>query len=192
MGEKMMMTMMKRKKKKTATVRGRAWRLIRITLIWARKGGAFKKNLLVSLKLAFKNMTHHQKSIRYFEREFSFDETPSFRFKLHRPRIPCISFPDDHDQDDDATVFFFSRSHDNNVISSISYDHHKEVDDDGIEEEEEQQQQQQGGDDDEEVEQLEGIDSQAEEFIAKFYQEMKLQRQVSLIQYNDMLLRSIS
>ncbi|KAM0947614.1 hypothetical protein DsansV1_C07g0069321 [Dioscorea sansibarensis] len=151
MGEKMMMTMMKRKK--TATVRGRAWRLIRIALIWARKGCAFKKSLLVSLKLAFNNMTHHQKSIRYFERD---------------------------------------RSHDNNVISSISYDHHKEVDDDGIEEEEEQQQQQQGGDDDEEVEQLEGIDSQAEEFIAKFYQDMKLQSQVSLIQYNDMLLRSIS
>ncbi|KAH7666993.1 hypothetical protein IHE45_12G030200 [Dioscorea alata] len=179
MDEKMKMMMMKMKKK-TTTVRGRAWRLIRIALIWARKGGAFKQSLLLSLKLAFKNITnHHQKSIHYLEREFSFDETPSFRFKLHRPRFPCIGFPDVHDQDDDDAVFFFS-GHDNNVINSISYDHHKNDDvNDGIEEEEEE-------------EELEGIDSQAEEFINKFYQEMKLQRQVSFIQYNDMLLRSIS
>ncbi|XP_039129934.1 uncharacterized protein LOC120266375 [Dioscorea cayenensis subsp. rotundata] len=183
MGEKMM-TM---KKKKTTTMRGRAWRLIRIALIWARKGGAFKQSLLLSLKLAFKNITnYHQKSIHYLEREFSFDETPSFRFKLHRPHFPCIGFPDDHDQDNDDAVFFFS-GHDNNVNNSISYDHHKNDDDNGIKEEEQQE-----DNDDDEVEQLEGINSQAEEFIAKFYQEMKLQRQVSFIQYNDMLLRSIS
>uniref|UniRef100_A0A0A9B6D4 Uncharacterized protein n=1 Tax=Arundo donax TaxID=35708 RepID=A0A0A9B6D4_ARUDO len=37
-----------------------------------------------------------------------------------------------------------------------------------------------------------GVDVKAEEFIARFYAQMKLQRQISWLQYNEMMERSIS
>ncbi|GJN31233.1 hypothetical protein PR202_gb19602 [Eleusine coracana subsp. coracana] len=37
-----------------------------------------------------------------------------------------------------------------------------------------------------------GVDVKAEEFIARFYAQMKLQRQISWIQYNEMMQRSVS
>lgn len=37
-----------------------------------------------------------------------------------------------------------------------------------------------------------GIDLRAEEFIAKFYEQMKLQRQISFLQYNEMQNRGTS
>ena len=42
------------------------------------------------------------------------------------------------------------------------------------------------------AEEEEEIDSKAEEFIARFYDQMKLQRQISYLQYNEMLERSMS
>ncbi|KAI6705832.1 hypothetical protein NL676_008794 [Syzygium grande] len=38
-----------------------------------------------------------------------------------------------------------------------------------------------------EIEEEQGIDRRAEEFIAKFYEQMKLQRQISHLQYNEMI-----
>nr|ACR34783.1 unknown [Zea mays] len=37
-----------------------------------------------------------------------------------------------------------------------------------------------------------GVDVKADEFIARFYAQMKLQRQISWLQYNEMMERSIS
>jgi hypothetical protein len=37
-----------------------------------------------------------------------------------------------------------------------------------------------------------GVDVKAEEFIARFHAQMKLQRQISWLQYNEMMERSIS
>ncbi|KAI6705836.1 hypothetical protein NL676_008798 [Syzygium grande] len=42
------------------------------------------------------------------------------------------------------------------------------------------------------IEEEQGIDTRAEEFIAKFYEQMKLQRQISYLQYREMLNRSAS
>ncbi|KAJ0981686.1 hypothetical protein J5N97_009941 [Dioscorea zingiberensis] len=177
-GKKMKME----KKKTTLRLSRRAWRFLRLALLWPRKGGSFKRSILLSLNHSFKTLpggADHHNRLHNFEREFSFDETPSFRFKLHRPRIPCINT---EDVDNDAIIFFngYINAGDLNVKKDNTNDE-KEL--------EEQCVSTVGGDEDEQVER--GIDSKAEDFIAKFYKEMKLQRQVSLIQYNEMLHRSI-
>ena len=101
----------------------------------------------------------------YYERELSFDKTPLFNVKMYRPssmrfHIPCLN--PRLDFEDDVHDF----QYDNGTKSSL-------MDDDDKEEEEEEEE--------EEAE----IDKRAEEFIAKFYQQMKLQRQMSYLQYNE-------
>lgn len=132
---------------------------------------------------------HPYGELHHGERELSFDETPTFHFKIHRPRFPCIEPPikfDDNDDNDDGMFYktgkpkgrFFQEEEnvtDDDDGSKREVIHHQEEEDEEEEEEEE-----------------EGIDSKAEEFITKFYEQMKLQRQVSLLQYNEMLDRSMS
>ncbi|CAL0300229.1 unnamed protein product [Lupinus luteus] len=150
----------------------RAWNLLRFSLLWARKGGMFRRKVMMNqLRLVPKYLkrlghTAPTSQINYFERELSFDETPIFHVKMHRPssmrfslpHIPCINphvdFDYDFNDNDDAIEY------DN------GYEGCKEI---GSNEEEEQ----------------EGIDERAEEFIAQFYQQMKLQRQISYLQYNE-------
>ncbi|XP_068661588.1 uncharacterized protein [Aristolochia californica] len=167
--------------KRKSALAGRAWNLIRLTLFWARKGGIFKRNFMMDLIRNYVNSlraaTHD--SIRYQERQFSFDETPFFHFKLHKPgpmrckylpSIPCINPPVDFEEDDD---FYDGRVSFTRSQEEGSY----REDADG----EEINREVAGGD--------EEIDNKAEEFIAKFYEQMKLQRQVSYLQYHEMLSR---
>ncbi|XP_072996071.1 uncharacterized protein [Typha latifolia] len=156
------------KSRKSSTFAGRAWRLLRLALLWGRKGGVFKRDLLFDLRVSSAALLkrllkpggegdRRMDRIHYGEREFSFEETPAFRFKtpsMRLPRIPCITPAEDFYFDDDDDVSFFKRE--------------EEHLDDREEEEEEEE---------EEV----GIDVRAEEFIAKFYEQ---------IQYNEMLQRS--
>ncbi|KAJ0978588.1 hypothetical protein J5N97_014062 [Dioscorea zingiberensis] len=166
-------------KKKRISVSKRAWRLLRAALVWVRKGGAFKRSLLLALKLS--GARQHNR-LHYFEREFSFNETPSFRLKLHRPRIPCINPPqafyysDQDDQDATAAINVFfngcNADHDHDHIDQEDYYNIQEFKGKGEEDDIDDD------DDDEQVHHEQEIDSKAEEFIAKFYQEIKLQRQV--------------
>ncbi|XP_041022223.1 uncharacterized protein LOC121263416 isoform X3 [Juglans microcarpa x Juglans regia] len=141
----------------------RALNILRLALLWARKGGVFKRRIMVELRLLpkfIRSLAHSSRRddrIHYTERELSFDETPIFHVKMHRPgrlrfhlpNIPCITPQVDFDYD-------FAGSDDHDDV--YGYDHEEE----------------------------DGIDLRAEEFIAKFHEQMKLQRQISYLQYKEM------
>ena len=160
----------------------KAWNILRLALLWARKGGVFKRRLTMELRLLPKYIRNlgnngRQDQIHYGERELSFEKTPIFHVKMNRPankrfhlpNIPCITPQVDFDYDfdgDDDIIEEQIYGYDNGRNSFLK-----------------------GGDDDEEgFEEMvtceeDGIDLKAEEFIAKFYQQMKMQRQISYLQY---------
>ncbi|XP_077217808.1 uncharacterized protein LOC143852294 [Tasmannia lanceolata] len=162
-------------KNKMALTR-RAWKLVRLALFWVRKNGFFKPGLMVDLLPNYlKNIrTTTRDSILYGERQFSFNETPIIHFKLHKPnslrfRIPCINPPVNFEDEE--------RIYDQNGRKS----YRSEVDEDydcGYVQ-----------NDRKSYTEEEQIDSKADEFIARFYDQMRMQRQVSYLQYNEMLHR---
>ncbi|XP_072954623.1 uncharacterized protein [Typha angustifolia] len=173
--------------KRKVVLARRAWRLACMAVLWAKRHSKFKCRLMVDLHLALASHLRslraggHSYGLQYGElregdRELSFDETPTFRFKLRRPRFPCIdpgaASDDDRYGDDDVAV--------------------DDDDDDDDEDEEEEEVldecERVSGHHDQEG----GVDRKAEEFIAKFYKEMRLQRQISLLQYNEMLQRGVN
>ncbi|KAJ8565855.1 hypothetical protein K7X08_008431 [Anisodus acutangulus] len=104
--------------RKRSVVARRAWNVLRLALLWARKGGIFKNRHLVDLRLLpkyIKSLGHSNDhgALHYGEREFSFDDTPIIHVKMHRPaslrfkmpNIPCIKpqvdFDFENDQYDD-------------------------------------------------------------------------------------------
>ncbi|KAK7392264.1 hypothetical protein VNO78_20696 [Psophocarpus tetragonolobus] len=136
----------------------RAWNVVRVSLMWARKGGVLRRRVAMELRLVPKYLkslghTRERSHIDYLERELSFDKTPIFHVKMYRPssmrfhlpHIPCI----------------------NPHVDFNEYDHEYE------------------GCQDRACSEEEGIDTRAEEFIAKFYHQIRLQRQISLLQYNE-------
>ncbi|KAL2556610.1 hypothetical protein Fot_01349 [Forsythia ovata] len=164
--------------KKNSDFTRRAWKILRLALLSAREDGLFRKRLAISLNTLLKSIKclRHGGGGRgpliYGERELSFDSTPLIHVKMHRPsslrfkmpRIPCINNPNVLDFDFNDCEEDIEMDYDNVVKERFSN----------------------GGDDiengcDEE------IDLKAEEFIAKFYAQMKLQRQISYLQYNEML-----
>ncbi|KAJ4838642.1 hypothetical protein Tsubulata_004235 [Turnera subulata] len=172
--------------KKNSRVSHRAWHILRLALLWARKGGVFKRRLMMELRVVPKFLkglghTASRDQLRYGERELSFDKTPIFHVKMHRPNsmrfnIPCITPQVDFDYDFDQV----SECYDQDRAGRISFLKDAEDDDEGEEygyevacEEEKNI-----------AEEEEGIDLRAEEFIAKFYEQMKLQRQISYLQYH--------
>jgi Cotton fibre expressed protein len=165
--------------RRNAKLTNRAWRLLRLAVLWARKGGMFKQNrVLLQIRL-FKTLKlrHSRQSPRLqLEREFSFEETPVFRFKTSSLRfLPCVtpSVDQDFNQDElDLLVYQSEKEHE-----EIEHDHREGERVELIEEGERLEEK--------------GIDARAEEFIARFYEEMKLQRQISAIQYYEMLERSV-
>ncbi|XP_020244215.1 uncharacterized protein LOC109822432 [Asparagus officinalis] len=102
----------------------------------------------------------------YNEHELSFDETPNFRSKkkYRRPTFPCIDPPvaDFDDEEDDDA--------DGEYFSQLKEE--SKSNDEGEGEK--------------------GIDVKAEEFISRFYDDMKLQRELSCLRYNEMLYRGMS
>lgn len=167
-----------------------AWSLLRLALMWARKGGAFKLQLrLVPKFLKTVGQATPRGQIWYGERELSFEKSPVVHVKMHRPgsmrfhlpHIPCINphvdfDPEfDGDDDDDARLCYGYDSVRKSFLEDRGEEETRFEEEDGRTETEEEQ----------------GIDARAEEFIAKFYAQMKLQRQISYLQYNDMLNRSM-
>ncbi|GKU86970.1 hypothetical protein SLEP1_g1433 [Rubroshorea leprosula] len=170
----------------------RAWNLLRVALmLWTRKGGVFKRRLAMELRLGakyLKSLGHraYRDQIHYGERELTFDKTPIFHVKMHRPAsmrflFPCIGAEQvdfDYDFGDDGVY-----GYDSGRKSFLK----------GEAEEEEYGydccEQKAPGEEEEEEEE---IDSKAEAFIAKFYEQIKLQRQFSYLQYTEMLNRGAS
>lgn len=163
----------------------RAWNLLRLSLMWARKGGVFRRRLATELRLVPKYLkrlghTTPQNQINYyFERELSFDKTPIFHVKMYRPssmrfnlpHIPCINPHVDFDydfEDDNDNIVEYDNGRKSIVLVNAE-DHGQDI---AFSEEDQEEDEQ-------------GIDKQADEFIARFYQQMKLQRQISLLQYTE-------
>ncbi|XP_026450561.1 uncharacterized protein LOC113350641 [Papaver somniferum] len=185
-------------KKKKRVFSRRAWNFLRFALLWARKGGVLKRGLMMELRVLpnyLKNLKHshnhhNQDLIRYGERELSFDETPLFQFKsrhssmkFHLPCIkPQVDFDYDFTGDDDIVVYKQDsrKSFLRNGEEEELYDSDSEIGSDNngfssvnvVQNEEE------------------GIDLKAEEFISKFYAQMKLQRQISYLQYTETITKS--
>lgn len=196
--------------KNKSVVARRAWNFLRLALLWARKGGVFKNRLMMDLRLLPKfiiktlrnsNDHHRRGAFHYGERELSFDETPVIHVRMHRPsslrfkmpNIPCINPQVDFDYDFDSDEDDYETYHYSNddVVSRKSFlkgaddHHHHQEQEDGY-----------SCSDvcDEQVNNNEkpcdeGIDLKAEQFIAKFYEQIKLQRQISYLQYNEMINR---
>ncbi|XP_010679344.2 uncharacterized protein LOC104894736 [Beta vulgaris subsp. vulgaris] len=160
----------------------RAWRLLRVTLLWARKGSLLKCRLMAELRHMPKHLKGHNKKtrdmIRYGERELSFDETPIMHLRMSRHgslrfKIPCITpevtdfdydFGNDGDDYDDVRYGSFLRSN----VEDYKDDCDEECEEEMVNEEV-------------------GIDVKADEFIAKFYEQMKLQRQISYQQRHNVI-----
>ncbi|KAM7501176.1 hypothetical protein LguiB_000080 [Lonicera macranthoides] len=173
---------MQMKKNSRSEISRKACNILRLALLWARKGGVFKRRLAMDISKFLHTLRHCNTDVaairyHYGEREFSFDDTPVFHVKMHRPlslqwfrlpRIPCINpqvgfdydFNDDKDNDlfylengEEARLSFLRNVEEEETTTTVVACEH-----DG-----------------------EGIDMKAEEFIAKFYHQIKLQRQISLL-----------
>ncbi|XP_009800453.1 uncharacterized protein [Nicotiana sylvestris] len=190
-----------RMQKKRSVVGRRAWNILRVALLWARKGGIFKnRHLMADLRLLpkyIKSLRHsndygYGSALHYGERELSFDDTPIIHVKMHRPtslrfkmpNIPCIKpqvdfdFDFDFENDRDREEHEMFNGNDDDVPRKCFL---KCVDDDNEEDSyascEVSEEISCPGD--------EAIDVKAEEFIAKFYEQIKLQRQISYLQYHE-------
>uniref|UniRef100_J3LN03 Uncharacterized protein n=1 Tax=Oryza brachyantha TaxID=4533 RepID=J3LN03_ORYBR len=167
-----------KQKQQNASIGRRAWRLLRLAVLWARRGSA---------------------------------ETPAFRFRTPSARvlrlIPCIApaVADTPGFYGDEDRYFFCRRDTEPGCSGTGYYYNGEPSECGGEEDEifrvgaaEEQllelsmleataaaaTEGAGGEDT-------GVDAKAEQFIAKFHAQMKLQRQISWLQYNEMMERSL-
>ncbi|XP_074268219.1 uncharacterized protein LOC141591696 [Silene latifolia] len=145
----------------------RAWRLLRLALLWARKGGLLKCRLVAELRHMPKYLKGHHKvsrdMIRYGEREreLSFDDTPVFHLRMNRHsslrfKMPCIR--------PEVVDFDYEFEDEGGDYEDVGYKGYGTTSFDN--------------DDEEQVED-EGIDVKAEEFIANFYAQMKMQKQIS-------------
>ncbi|KAG8096293.1 hypothetical protein GUJ93_ZPchr0013g37759 [Zizania palustris] len=199
------------KKVLKASIGRRAWLLLRLAVLWARKGSAVHRlRLLSNLRRAGLRLGGgggRGDRLWYGEREFSIDETPTFRFRTPSARvlrfIPCITttVPDTPGIYGNEDRYFFCPQETEPGCSVGYYDGEpRECDDeeairsDAVAEEqlldramvEARTGTTEGagcGD--------AGVDAKAEEFIARFYAQMKLQRQISWLQYNEMMERSL-
>ncbi|XVF15179.1 hypothetical protein REPUB_Repub09cG0128200 [Reevesia pubescens] len=156
-------------KKKSSLVADKAWNLLRLALLWARKVGVFKRGINVK-GLGDKAPSDQ---IHYLERQLSFDKTPDFHVKKDRLTgsmrflFPCVG---------SKTLEF-----DYGVIAGEDgegvgvYGNHSGRESYLTEEEEEEG----GGKYEcngcEKKSQLEeeGIDSRAEKFISEFYDKIR-------------------
>lgn len=190
--------------KRNSDVGRRAWNILRLALLWARKGGVFKRRLATELRLLpkfLRGLGHHNIEttpgrhgiVGYGERQLSFDKTPIFprvavkvngssSMRFLHSHIPCLNPPVvDFDRDEyDDVVYDCARK----SFLTNGEDQDNLYDEEDEEEEEEYMSYEEN--DNEEN----NVDTRAEEFIAKFYEQIKLQRQISYLQYNEMLNRS--
>ncbi|KAK5776365.1 hypothetical protein GOBAR_AA39266 [Gossypium barbadense] len=185
------MKLTKMPKKNGTDLGRRAWSFLRLALLWARKGGVFKRRLtMVDFRLVIpkflKSSTaapRHDR-LHYKEREFSFDETPIFHVKVHRSAsmrflLPCIS-PTEAVDFEDHEIYSCGNSKNSYSTCSDIVEEGEEMGYEGCDEKSPYPLEE------------EGIDLKAEKFIAKFYEQIKLQRQISDLEYTEMIKRGAS
>ncbi|PKA47944.1 hypothetical protein AXF42_Ash016290 [Apostasia shenzhenica] len=173
--------------KRTSAVAGRAWRLLRTALSKPRSlfldPRAFSPS---SLKTRGSGSRSHR--LHYSEREFSFDDTPAFSFKVRRSAslrlLPCVTPAVDFADDDDE--IFFQKCREMRFLEAAEG---REEDDGGSHSESESSSSSLAVSTAEEEEE---IDSRAEKFIIEFYEQMKLQDQNSNLECNQTLRRGFS
>ncbi|XP_022774105.1 uncharacterized protein LOC111316409 [Durio zibethinus] len=152
-------------KKKSRVVADKAWNLLRLALLWARKVGVLKRGLKVK---GLGNKAHSDQ-IHYLERQLSFDRTPDFHVKKDHHTgsmqflFPCVganTLEFDYDIGDDEAGGFYG-----NYSGREIY----------LEEEKEEEGEEYECNGYEKKSQLEdeGIDSRAEKFIAEFYAQIR-------------------
>nr|ACG25119.1 long cell-linked locus protein [Zea mays] len=193
----------------------RAWRLLRLAVLWARKGGAAHSLRLRLLRTLRRHGARGDRLRHGGEREYSIDETPAFRFRTPSARvlrlIPCIAPATPGLCADDR--YFFSSAASGEVDEAAGRYWYGDDPRSARHVEEEEDELSCCGDDEQLLERVvaeacrasttagsvageggedAGVDVKAEEFIARFYAQMKLQRQISWLQYNEMMERSIS
>ncbi|XP_076894041.1 uncharacterized protein LOC143546219 [Bidens hawaiensis] len=164
------------KTRSRSDVSPRAWRILRLALLWARKGGVIKKRFMLDLSHYLKTLGQSKKgngALQYGDRQLSFDATPVIHIRMHRPNsmrfrlphIPCINphvdCKDMFDFDDESDRYSCYEARNSFLIGNGKeyYDEYDDEDDETCEEHEM------------------GIDLKAQEFIDKFYEQLKLQRQ---------------
>ncbi|GMI85821.1 hypothetical protein like AT5G38700 [Hibiscus trionum] len=171
---------------KHSSIAERAWSFLRLALIWTRKSGVLKRRLGHYTKAP-----PHDEISYYNERQLSFDETPIFHVKMHRRSavgssmrflLPCISV-EEVDFDYDFGV-------DDECGEVYGYDNGRKSDSTVLSDQLAAEEEQRVGSEEKGCE--EGIDSKAEKFIVQFYEQMKLQRQISYLEYTEMLNRGAS
>ncbi|KAK6258883.1 Protein of unknown function DUF761 [Theobroma cacao] len=151
--------------KKTSVVAEKAWNLLRLALLWARKAAVFKVKGHGSKALT--------DQIPYWERQLSFDKTPDFHVKKGRLAgsmrflFPCtgakaVEFDYDVGADEAGGIY-------SNDSGRETYSREEEE-----EEEEEEAYEYKNCEKKSQLEE-EGIDSRAEKFIAEFYDQIKFQ-----------------
>lgn len=207
-------------KMKKPSIGTRAWRLLRLAVLWARKGGA-AHSLRLLRTLRRHGIGHGARGdrLRYGEREYSIDETPAFRFRTPSARvlrlIPCIAphvpdtpglcYGDDRyffsaalrkgeDEDaDDAESYYGYGGADDHAAESVCDDEIGCADEEQLlERAMAEARRASTATNGEGAAEDAGVDVKAEEFIARFYAQIKLQRQISWLQYNEMMQRSVS
>ncbi|KAK8960134.1 hypothetical protein KSP40_PGU008433 [Platanthera guangdongensis] len=189
---------MGKNKSPAASPRRRPWRLLRLAILWAQKGGAFKQRHFFHIRLLPNYLRNNLRrsdaagSLHFRERQLSFDDTPTFHFKMRRPasfrlpRIPCITPSVNFDDDDDNEISWENYRKMKLLEARSSRNHEKRSDGSDLLEEEDEDMEE------EEEEEEQEIDSRAERFIMEFYDQMKLQRQISYLEYDEMLHRGTS
>ncbi|XP_057800067.1 uncharacterized protein LOC131015657 [Salvia miltiorrhiza] len=155
----------KMSKKRTSVVAHRAWELLR-ALLCAGKGELCRNRVALTLdafhklvrKIVASTASEPRTALLYGDHEFSFQSSPVVRVGMRRApsalrlKLPRIPcITPQVDGDEDGELMWCDRAHGDYFLKEAA-----EMSD-------------------------EGIDERAEEFIARFYQEMKQQRQISYV-----------
>ncbi|KAE8679598.1 CTP synthase family protein isoform 1 [Hibiscus syriacus] len=170
---------------KRSSIAGTAWSFLRLAMLslWTRKNGAFKRRVKFLKRIGHYTKAPRHDEISYYNgRQLSFDETPIFRSAVAssmRFLLPCISV--------EEVDFDYNFGVDDECCEVHGYDNGRKGDSTVLSD-----QLAEAAAAEEEKGCEEGIDSKAEKFIVEFYEQMKLQRQISYLEYTEMLNRGAS
>uniref|UniRef100_A0A0D6R3S4 Uncharacterized protein n=1 Tax=Araucaria cunninghamii TaxID=56994 RepID=A0A0D6R3S4_ARACU len=191
----------------------RFWNVLRIAFFMIRKGLISKRRMLMDMHVMMKRgkvygkslgnlMFHHSRGnnhgVGLREYEFSCSNSPApvlfhvprKKFQIHMPHFPCIHpHPIEEDKEEDPNAFVFPQLDYNGEYFTKDCLDQKDL----------------PGPDklspmlsplsrrisiySEDEDNDHRVDRQAEEFIARFYEQLRMQQQVSMVQYQEMLAR---